>query len=192
MHTPAMHRAPAITAVILDKILAFLAPLFLDVAAGDAEAAKAAAHALLASYNPRTDHELRHAALIIAFSFGALDALSRSAGGELSLNQVLRLRGNAGALNRAALQNQKALDVLRARSADEAPADETQTTEDLPASLEPGDLASFARTSAPLSRQQRRAQERQVEKAQQRQQEQARLAERAARIAERRAQQQAA
>jgi hypothetical protein len=187
MHTPAMHRAPAITAVILDKILAFLAPLFLDVAAGDTEAAKAAAHALLASYNPRTDHELRHAALIIAFSFGALDALSRSAGAELSLNQVLRLRGNAGALNRAALQNQKALDVLRAASTDETPA-----SEDLPASLEPADLASFARTSAPLSRQQRRAQERQAEKAEQRQQEQARLAERAARIAERRAQQQAA
>nr|WP_294507001.1 hypothetical protein [uncultured Rhodopila sp.] len=177
-----MHRAPAITAAILDKILLFLAPLFLDVCAGDADAAKAAARALLASYNPATDHELRHAALIIAFSFGALDALSRSAAAELDLKQVLRLRGNANALNRAALLNEKALNALRAAASDEAPA----ASADLPASLEPADLVSFARQAAPLSRQQRRAMERQAEKAEQRRQEQARLAERAARLAERR------
>jgi hypothetical protein len=173
-----MHRAPAITAVILDKILAFLAPLFLDVAAGDTEAAKQAAHSLLASYNPRTNQELRHAALIIAFGFGALDALSRSDDGELTLNQVLRLRGNANALHRASLQNEQALDALRAQSPDEAATDDA-----LPASLEPVDLARFARTAAPLSRQQRRAQQRQIERARERQQEQARLAHRAARIA---------
>src|ERR1700760_4815753 len=110
-----MHRAPAITAVILEKMLTFLAPLFLDVA-GDIGSAREAARALLASYEPRTDRELRHAALVIAFSFGALDGLSRSAGSELSVNQVLRLRGNANALNRAALRNEQALEALRAQS----------------------------------------------------------------------------
>src|SRR5690349_4198649 len=110
-----MHRAHAITAVILEKILAFLAPLFLDVAGGDTGAAREAARIMLESYGPRTDRELRHAALVIAFSFAALDALSRSANSDLTVNQVLRLRGNANALNRAALRNEQALEALRAQ-----------------------------------------------------------------------------
>ncbi|MFL5253707.1 MAG: hypothetical protein ACJ8AI_12570 [Rhodopila sp.] len=183
-------RRPAITAVILEKILAFLAPLFLDVA-GDISTAREAARVLLESYSPRTDRELRHAALVIAFSFAALDALSRSVNSELTVNQVLRLRGNANALNRAALQNEQALEALHALPPEvplEAPlealpeADEPTeaATLDLPASLEPADLAKFARTQPVLSRQQRRALERQAEKARRRQQEQARLAQRAA------------
>jgi hypothetical protein len=180
MH-PFAHRAPAITALILDKILAFLAPLFLEASSGDTAAAREAARALLAEHNPRTDRELRRAALIIAFDFGALDALSRSVAAELTLSQVLRLRGNANALNRASLQNQKALDALQ-----QLEPEPSEAAADLPVSLEPADLASFARAEAPISRQQRRAAERQAEKARQRQQEQARLAERAARIAARR------
>jgi hypothetical protein len=183
-----MRHAPAITAVILEKILAFLAPLFLD-AAGDTGAAREAARALLESYEPHTDRELRHAVLVIAFSFGALDALSRSVDSELTVNQVLRLRGNANALNRAALQNEQALEALRTQPP-EAPPEADEPAEaaalDLPASLEPADLAKFARTQPVLSRQQRRALERQTEKAQRRQQEQAHLAQRAAAIAARR------
>ncbi len=178
----AANRAPSITQVILDKILAFLAPLFLDAVAGDTAAAREAARALLAGYNPRTDKELRRAALIIAFDFGALDALSRSIADDLSVNQVLRFRGNANALNRSSLQNQKALDALQQLEAE--PAEEVG---DLPASLEPADLASFARTDAPMSRQQRRLAERQAVKAQQSQQEQARRAQRAAQVAARHA-----
>nr|WP_294517163.1 hypothetical protein [uncultured Rhodopila sp.] len=177
-----MHRAPTISAVILDKILAFLAPLFLAAASGDTTAARQAARALLADYNPRTDNELRRAALIIAFDFGALDALSRSVADDLTLNQVLRLRGNANALNRASLQNQKALDALQQLDPELA-----EEAADMPASLEPADLARFARTAAPMSRQQRRLAERQAEKAQQRMQEQARRAQRAAEVAARRA-----
>jgi hypothetical protein len=177
-----MHRAPTITAVILDKILAFLAPLFLQAASGDANAAREAARALLAEHNPRTDRELRRAALIIAFDFGALDALSRSVADDLTLSQILRLRGNANALNRASLQNQKALDALQQQEP-EPP----EAAADLPASLEPADLASFARAEAPVSRQQRRAAERQAEKARLRQEEKDRLAQRAALLAARRA-----
>jgi hypothetical protein len=171
-----MHRAPASTAVILEKVLAFLAPLFLGVA-GDTAAAREAARAMLETYAPLTDRELRHAALAIAFSFGALDALSRSMNSELSANQVLRLRGNANALNRAALQNEQALEALREHPGAEEPAEPAAL--DLPASLEPADLTGFARSQPVLSRQQRRALERQAEKAQRRQQEQARRAQRA-------------
>jgi hypothetical protein len=176
-----MHRPPTITEVILEKILAFLAPLFLDAASGDAAAARAAARALLAEYNARTDNELRRAALIIAFDFGALDALSRSVADDLTLNQVLRLRGNANALNRASLQNQKALETLQ-----QTEPEPTEETADLPVSLEPAELVSFARTEVPMSRQQRRLADRQAEKIRQREQEQARRAERAARVAARR------
>lgn len=74
---PAMLNPAAFTAAVLDRILALLAPLFLSAVGGDAAAARDAANALLASYEPRTNRELRFAALAIAFSFGALDALSR-------------------------------------------------------------------------------------------------------------------
>src|SRR3954469_22274628 len=137
----------AITVVILDKILAFLAPLFLDVA-GDIGAAREAARTLLASYDPRTNRELRHAALALAFSFGALDALSRSIASELTVNQVLRLRGNANALNRAALLNEQALEALRDQLPEvlsDAPSELAEADAfDLPASLEPADMAKFA------------------------------------------------
>ncbi len=175
-----MLNTTSISTPVLDRILALLAPLFLSVVGGDVDAARAAARDLLASYGPRTNRDLRLAALTIAFSFGALDALSRSADAELTLNQVLRLRGNANALNRAAEQNETRLEKhsrQHAAAVSEEPAD-------LPASSETGDLVAFARAnrSAPeLSRQQRRFNERREEKQRRREQEAARLEERAAR-----------
>jgi hypothetical protein len=168
------------TAAVLDRIFALLAPLFLSATGGDAEAARNAASALLASYEPRTNRELRFAALAIAFSFGALDALSRSADPELTLNQVLRLRGNANALNRAAQQNETRLEK-RSQQPETAAAEEPA---DLPAGSEIEDLVNFIRppAAAPvLSRQQRRFLERKEEKQRQREQESARLEARVAR-----------
>jgi hypothetical protein len=171
--------------MILDKILAFLTPMLLDVAKGDETAAGQAARSMLDSYAPANDQELWHAALAIAFSFGALDALGRSADTALSLNEVLRLRGSASVLNRAALLNEQVLQVVRKPDpADSAPA------LDLPASLEPADLLDFAKKNPGLvPRQQRRELERRVAKADRRAQEQTRLAARAAEIAARRVQQ---
>jgi hypothetical protein len=179
-----------ITAAVLSKLVGFLAPLFIDAAASDAEAARDAAKAMLDSYGARTDRELRLATLAIAFSLGALDALSRAVDRDLSTNQVLRLRGNANALNRAAEQNENRLEKLL-RQVEAATGDATPEP-DMPATSATDDLVAFVRSSwkaekavtaaqpAPLSRQQRRFADRQVEKQQQREQEQARLAERAA------------
>jgi hypothetical protein len=172
-----MLNTASIKNAVLDRILNLLAPLFLSVVADDLAAARAAAWDMLASYGPRTNREMRHAALAIAFSFGALDALSRSADAELTLNQVLRLRGNANALNRAAEQSESRLDKLSRQ-----PAAETST--ELPAGGETGDLVAFARSNSDvpeLSRQQRRFTERREEKQRRRQQEAERLEERAAR-----------
>jgi len=181
-----------ITPPVLEKILSFLAPLFLDTAKGDPTAARDAASAILGSYEARTDRELRLAALAIAFGFGALDALSRASDKNLPVNQVLRLRGNANALSRAALQNEARLEKARRQPA----ATEPPTDAPLPDTTEPQDLAAFVRAAwkaekaaktataqpapQPQSRQQRRFAERQAEKQRQREQEQARLAQRAA------------
>jgi hypothetical protein len=180
-----------ITQAVLDKILGCLAPLFLDAVKGDAAAARSAANAKLASYEARTNRQLRLAALAIAFSFGALDSLSRAADHDLPLNQVLRLRGNANALNRAANQNETRLEKQQRQGDTAAP--EATAGMDLPTSGATGELvacvrsawkaekaAAAAQPAAPLSRQQRRFAERKLEKQLQRQQEQARLAERAA------------
>jgi hypothetical protein len=197
-----MSHPTSITEAVLEKIVAFLAPLFLVAATSDLHTAKEAAGAILSSYGARTNRELRFAALSIAFGFGALDALSRSANPELVLNQVLRLRGNANALNRAAQQNEARLEKLQnqpplaAESVDPAEA----TPDILPATSATTDLLTFARSklksmmsgatpAAPappavvaLSRQQRRDAERKAEKIRLRHQEDAR---RAARSAER-------
>ena len=175
-----MLNAVSLTPAVLDRILAFLATLFLPSTAGDVAAARSGAAALLASYDVRTDRQLRLAALAIAFSFGALDSLSRAAEPDLPANQVLRLRGNANALNRAAHQNEAKLEKL-AGQPEAAQPDEPQ---DLPASSDTPDLLAFLRTataSPSLSRQQRRFAERQAEKQRQRELEAARLEERVAR-----------
>jgi hypothetical protein len=198
-----------ITDAVLDKILVLLAPLFRDVAPDD-DAARAAAQATLASYGVRDDRELRFAALSIAFSFGALDALSRAAEPDLPPNQVLRLRGNANALSRAALQNEARLEKVRRQTAGQAedalPQQAVSAGErlrlpepagpgaDLPASCETRDFVDFVRAAwkaekaaaaatqpvVALSRQQRCFADRQAEKQRQRELEQARLAQRAA------------
>jgi hypothetical protein len=195
-----------ITAAVLDKILAFLAPLFRDVTPDDA-AARKVARSTLDSYGARDDRELRFAALSIAFSFGALDALSRAAQPDQPPNQVLRLRGNANALSRAALQNEARLEKARrqpAGQAENAPPQQAApggerpllpesagSGADLPASCETPDLVDFVRAARkaekaaaaaappPMSRQQRRFAERQAEKQRQRELKQARLAQRA-------------
>jgi len=111
-----------ITTPVLDKMIAFLAPLFLDTMDASLATARHAAARMLASYDARTDQELRLAAEIIAFGFGALDALRRAANPDLSTKEVLRLRGNANSLNRAGQQNQRLLDRLHRRRTSDASA----------------------------------------------------------------------
>jgi hypothetical protein len=179
-----MSHASNITPGVYSRVIAFLAPLFLDPATGDAQAARLTAIAALDKETPRNDTELRLAALALAFSLGALDAVSRTADPGLTVSQRSQLNGNANALSRAALQHQKLLGLLRA----EAPQADHPATQALPQSSAVPDLLAYARSAgSPLSRQQRRAAERQAEKILKRQEEAARLAQRAAALQERRA-----
>ena len=186
---------PAVTAVFLETIIARLTPWFLHAACGSLQAAREAALSMLASYDVRTEEEIRLAAEIASFGFDALDALGRSMDPDLPLNAVLRLRGSASSLHRSAHQCQRALDRLREqRGTTEAmPAQPVATAEPAanaePAprqavdASEPSPSAAPSRPEVALSRQQRRAMQRAAEKARRQQAEQARRTLRASRTA---------
>jgi hypothetical protein len=138
------------TAAFQDKILALLAPLFLVATGGDVGAAREAVRATLVDYRARTDDELRLAALVVAFGFGALDALSRAANPDLTLEAVMDLRDNAIALSQAGDRTQTALDRLLKQPPDDATLLAGSAT--LPVSVDVDDLLAFARKQAPVSR----------------------------------------
>jgi len=168
---------PAVTPVFLERIVALLVPLFLTAAGGDAEAAGHAARCMIASYDVETEEEIRLAAEIASFGFGALDALSSSMDPDLSPRAVLRLRGSANAQHRSAHQCQRTLDRLRQqrRTSSAQPAAHGD-----PAPLahraeqEQADPPKLAQPAKEVSRQQRRAMQRALEKAQRQQAEHAR------------------
>lgn len=137
------------TSAFQDKVLTLLAPLFLIATGGDVGAAREAVRATLVDYRARTDDELRLAALVIAFGFGALDALSRAASPDLTLEAMMDLRDNAITLNQAGDRAQTALDRLLKRQPDRASS--TARLAALPASIEIDDLLAFARPRAPVS-----------------------------------------
>ncbi len=172
-------QSATITAIVLERILAFLAPIFLSAAGGNDDVAREAARSALACYNARTNRELRLAALTVAFSFGALDALSKAANPDLAINQIMRLRGNATSLHRSADKAEQALRQER-HDPDQQPDEQPESEPNLPDSTSTLDLVAFVNTAAPLSRQQRRLAERQAEKQRQRRAEEARKAQRLA------------
>lgn len=133
-----MSQQAVVSPAFLDQILTLLAPLFLAAAGGDSEAARDAVRQTLAEHRARNDNELRLSALVVAFGFGALDALSKAANKDLSLDEVMDLRDSAIALSTAEHQSQLTLDKLQKRPPTAAmPAD-------LPASAESRDLVAFA------------------------------------------------
>ncbi|HYZ21187.1 MAG TPA: hypothetical protein VE690_03415, partial [Rhodopila sp.] len=106
-------RLPHIAPAFLEEILFALFQTFMAGANGDIAAARAAALAALAAYDPHDEQELRLAAQIIQYSFGALDSLARAIDPGLPLNTLLRLRGSANAMQRSANQCQRTLERLR-------------------------------------------------------------------------------
>ncbi len=136
------------TSAFQDKVLTLLAPLFLVATRGDVGAAREAVRTTLVGYRARTDDELRLAALVVAFGFGALDALSRATSPDLTLEAVMDLRDNAITLNQAGDRAQTALDRLLKRRPDQALP--TAGLAALPASIEADDLLAFARNPSPV------------------------------------------
>lgn len=99
--------------LILEIILARLAPLFLAVPGVDANAARQAANEMLAAHQPKTEHELRLAAEIIGFGLHALQALAQAAGPDMTMIQQGHLRASAATLSRQSHGAQRKLDQLQ-------------------------------------------------------------------------------
>lgn len=108
--TPTKPLPPADPSTILmNLIVALLAPMFLGVSAGNSGLARSAAIATINGYRTRNHADLIAVAQIIAFGLAALGSLSLSMADDVSLSMTLRLRGNANALNRSAEQNRRAV-----------------------------------------------------------------------------------
>src|SRR6201995_3224463 len=103
----------AFASAVMATIIARLAPIFLVAANGNEQAARDAALAALQAYQPETEVELIAAAEIVGFSFHALGALARAVDPELSINQIIRLRGSAVSLSREAHKARRKLDNLQ-------------------------------------------------------------------------------
>jgi RNA 3'-terminal phosphate cyclase len=118
-----------IAPAILDTVIGRLAVLFLTGAAGDMNAAREAGRQMLAAHNAETLGELTLAAEVISLQLHTLEALSYAADPQLSLNNILRLRGSAVSLSRESHKAQRKLDQLQAarRAGTTAPTTEVPT-----------------------------------------------------------------
>jgi hypothetical protein len=94
---------------LLTRIAAVLAPMFLTAGAGDIEFARLAAMQTVNAYRARSQADLITIAQIIGCGLAALGSLGLSMTEDLSLSMILRLRGNAVALNRTVDHNRRAL-----------------------------------------------------------------------------------
>jgi hypothetical protein len=143
---------------ILNTALGQLALLFLAGAGGDMQAARDAATAILADYDPQTNEELALAADIVHGRFRAMEALGRSADPALPLTQVLRQRASAVSLSREAHKAQRKLDQLQrprrtsarpARPAEVTPEPATAAAD--PAPVTPALAAAASATTAQVT-----------------------------------------
>ncbi len=98
--------------LLLNLVISIIAPIFRRVTGGDTGLARLAAIEALNTYRVRNFAELIAVAQIIAYGLAALDSLTQSFGEDLPVSMVLRLRGNANALNRAAEQNRRLLRAI--------------------------------------------------------------------------------
>ena len=103
--------------VLMNLIVAFLAPMFLGAGGGDIGFARTAAIETVNAYQARNHADLVAIAQVIAFGLAVLGSLSLSMADDLSLSMILRLRGNANALDRSAERSRRALRESRAHNA---------------------------------------------------------------------------
>jgi hypothetical protein len=107
--------------VLINVLVSLLAPMFIAGADGDLRLARAAALETIISYRAQNHASLMAVARIIAFGLATLGSLSLSMLDDISIPLVLRLRGNANALDRSCERSERALREARALPAAEAP-----------------------------------------------------------------------
>jgi hypothetical protein len=124
--------------ILMNLIVAFLAPMFLAVSGGNIDHARAAAIHTMNAYRIRNHADLIAIAQIVAFGLAVLASLSQSMADGISLPMTLRLRTNANALNRSAERTRRALTA-------------GQASEPAPHHPEAGAETDLADAAAPLA-----------------------------------------
>jgi hypothetical protein len=139
--------------ILLNILAALLAPLFISASNGDIAFARMAAIETINAYRGRNPADLIAVSQIIAFGLTALGSLSRSMADAISLSMMLRLRGNATALHRAAEQNRRSMREHHAPTATRRPATPAQpepaiqpAPEQRPPAVQPYDIRSDVAT----------------------------------------------
>jgi hypothetical protein len=103
----ATNRNPA--DIFLNLIVTFLTPMFLATTAGDLALARGAAIETVNAYTARNPSDLLLIAQTIALGLAVLSSVSLSMAENIPINLILRLRGNAASLHRAADKSRRAL-----------------------------------------------------------------------------------
>jgi hypothetical protein len=109
--TRSAHQRPA--DILLNFIVTLLTPMFLLAADGDLVFARLAAAETINAYRAETSTDLITVAKIIAFGLTTLASLCRSMEDDLTISQILRLRSNANAADRAEHRNRLTLQQSR-------------------------------------------------------------------------------
>jgi hypothetical protein len=107
--------------VLINALVTLLAPMFIAGAEGNMRLARAAALETITSYSVQNHASLMAVAKIIAFGLCTLGSLSLSMLDDVSIPLILRLRGNANALDRSCERSERALQEARALPPAEAP-----------------------------------------------------------------------
>jgi hypothetical protein len=108
------------TSLPMNLVIAFLTPMLLAAAGGDRDQAAAMAVETVNAYTARNPADLLLAGEAIALGLGVLSSMGLSMAENIPINLILRLRGNAASLHRAADQCRRAL-ARPEPSGDEAP-----------------------------------------------------------------------
>jgi hypothetical protein len=109
-------QSPGSTGILINLIVTLLAPMFLAATEGDIPLARTAALDTIIAYRVQNHLSLMAVAKILAFGLTTLGSLSLSMADDLSISMILRLRGNANALDRAGDRNERALRAAQADS----------------------------------------------------------------------------
>jgi hypothetical protein len=108
--------------LVMSVMIAFLTPMLLATTGGDRAQARATAIQTVNAYAARNPAELLLIGQSIALGLGVLSSISLSMAENIPINLILRLRGNAASLHRAAEQCRRALgEAEQAALAYEAP-----------------------------------------------------------------------
>ena len=135
--TPAPDPADASICCAFQTIVGNLTPFYLVAAGGSLAAAAQTILDLIRAYQPHDAAEIELAGRIVGLCAAAADSLRASMRAGLSDTKVLRYRGNAVALERAAEKTRAALAVMQQQRHEHQPPEPAAAPDPRPATADP-------------------------------------------------------